>query len=493
MAESSRAIGHETNHADEDQKALVACLTIGFSDQLSTIMGSDQDRLGRVIRLLRDELEAGGQRAVRAAKGIGYGFDWAAETRGELPEELRSIGQELLRYLVETTDHAFFRAAVGVAGRMAKRMPTEVAMCLITVANDASKPARNRVGALDALGRSAELLAAGLPGIARLVQDPNDLVNQKALHLLDLADGVAKAANEWFGGADDLDGNPKADQNALFELDILMRWGAEVWTIMSAGTGIRELRQALGELDPDLRAAAIPVREKRKERLSALRKRKMGVPDPLAFANIFRKDGDDWSVRYDGGKLFPVRDLVGVFYVGYLIEHQGEEFSPSQLSDVYGAQKVDPTSRSAQGAERQADKPVDDEPQPRRTRSLGVRNDGGESPDDDAMADYHKRLTEIKIELEKASKNRDEAQISRLQEERHFLLDEIAKHMKPDGQPRQQPRDLKKTRDRVKKAIEEAMEKISMKDTALGLHLQNSLKLDTLFSYKPERAVPWNS
>jgi len=486
MAEPTRAIGHETNRAaDEDQDELVACLTIGFSDQLSTIMASE-DRLGRVIRLLRDELEAGGQRAVRAAKGIGHGFDWAAETRRELPEELRSIGQELLRYLVETTDHAFFRAGVGVMGRMAKRMPAEVAMCLIAVANDASKPARNRVGALDALGRSAELLAAALPGIARLVQDSNDLVNQKALHFLDVADKVGQAANEWFGETDDLDDEPKAEQNALLELDIFMRWGVEVWTIMSAGTGIRELRKALGELDPDLRAAAIPVREKRKERFRALRERKTSVPDPLASGNIFRKDGVEWQIRYDGGKFFPLKDRVGLFYIAYLIEQGVKPLQAEDLWDAHPKHRSDRSHRTVTGAAQAARVPADES-------DSGGSDRGNLVIDRETAQEIYVRLAEIRDELERAKEDGDAGAEMALKEEQGKLLDQVRAAMTPGGDLRVFDKAHKKRHNAVRKAIMEAIEAIRISDARLGLHLKQSIPLDRpFFQYEPANPIPWS-
>ena len=111
---------------------------------------------------------------------------------------------------------------------------------------------------------------------------------------------------------------------------------------------------------------------------------------------------------------------------------------------------------------------------------------------DDALADFKKRQAEIQEEREKASRNHDEAEVDRLDQESEFITRERESAEGVGGKARRLYSDTKKLRDTVRNGVTRALRRISQMDEPLGRHLRNSLKLYDLFSYEPEDPVPWS-
>src|SRR5690242_4619174 len=141
MAQRAKDSGHEIDTSEHDKKAkhavmlALSALMLPASDRVPSA-ASDRERRKQARQTLVDELAAEGDRAVYAATHIGLSFP-QAKPRG-VSDELRAVGEELLRHLTKTVDDAFCNAGIVAASRMAKFMPADVASRLIELAKDAS-------------------------------------------------------------------------------------------------------------------------------------------------------------------------------------------------------------------------------------------------------------------------------------------------------------------------------------------------------------------
>jgi hypothetical protein len=75
------------------------------------------------------------------------------------------------------------------------------------------------------------------------------------------------------------------------------------------------------------------------------------VDDPAMLPDyLFRKKGKQWNIRFAGGEMFSMNDLVGLHYIAYLLQHRKEQIPISRLRETYLAQKgaaeARPTTRT---------------------------------------------------------------------------------------------------------------------------------------------------
>lgn len=210
------------------------------------------------------------------------------------------------------------------------------------------------------------------------------------------------------------------------------------------------------------------------------------VPDSeIMGPNVFRKQGGDWLVRYAGGANFLVPDLVGMPYIHELICRSHKKFQPNELRAITAAERIDRSSRSALGAAQQ-------QTLHGKKTSFG-NNEAGEIVSREALEKISIRLVEIDLETEEAKQDGDDSKCSCLASEREKLLAEIDRATVPGGSLKWLQNQAKKDTDAVRKAIKLAIKKISVKDKPLGNHLRNSLQLGSLYQYKPEKAVTWET
>jgi hypothetical protein len=215
--------------------------------------------------------------------------------------------------------------------------------------------------------------------------------------------------------------------------------------------------------------------------------------DKLNDQNIFRPDGDDWTVRYEGGSLMAFPSSVGMFYIGYLVNHPARKFTVSELRTVRQQQQSGP-SDATYGK-------MPNEDLEREGMSAQGADSAGPILNRHGLQKFRERLKELDQELEDAKANHDHAAQERLEAEKIELIKELQRAVSPspkggldtDKKLRQIAAGSKKDRDSVRNAINRDLEKIERKDLSLGRHLRNSLKLQDLFVYQPEPPVAWNS
>jgi tetratricopeptide (TPR) repeat protein len=205
----------------------------------------------------------------------------------------------------------------------------------------------------------------------------------------------------------------------------------------------------------------------------------LDVPDeqPGAKRNVFSREGDYWSVVFDGHTA-RLRDLKGMRYLARLLTDPGREY---HVLDLVGAE----TGRGLQiTANREA-----------ATLPRSAFSDAGEMLDARAKAAYRRRLAEIEDDIEQASALGDAERAAQADAERDFLVRELARAFGLAGRDRRAASASERARVAVTRAIRHAMARIGEHHPQLGEHLSRTIRTGTYCAYFPDSRVPseWRS
>jgi hypothetical protein len=192
---------------------------------------------------------------------------------------------------------------------------------------------------------------------------------------------------------------------------------------------------------------------------------------PVASVNIFRREGDYWSVSFEGHTV-RVRDLKGMRYLARLLTDPGREY---HVLDLVAAE----TGSVAQVASSQA------AGLPRSTFG-----DAGESLDAQAKDAYRRRLAEIDDDLEQARAIGDAERAAQADAERDFLVQELARAFGLGGRDRRAASASERARAGVTRAVRQAITRIAEHQPQLGEHLSRTIRNGTYCAYVPDPRAP---
>src|SRR5262249_38581037 len=144
-----------------------------------------------------------------------------------------------------------------------------------------------------------------------------------------------------------------------------------------------------------------------------------GRPTAAASA-VFRRDGDVWTIAYEG-KGLRLKDAKGVQYIACLLRHPGAEFHCADL---------------AAGRETESARAAD-------------RGDAGERLAPSARAAHRQRLQDLEAELAEATEWADTGRAEKLRGEIEFLREELSAAYGLGGRARK----AADTSDRARKAV----------------------------------------
>jgi CheY-like chemotaxis protein/class 3 adenylate cyclase len=195
--------------------------------------------------------------------------------------------------------------------------------------------------------------------------------------------------------------------------------------------------------------------------------------EPTA-TNVFRCDGDFWTVAYQG-KSFRVRGSRGFAYIAALLGQPGQRVPASELA----ALASDPDVRRLSA---------------RELRASGLRatdaSEAGERLDAAARAAYRRRLAELSEEVEAARAFNDDGRASTLQEEIDFILQELASAVGLGGRARKAGSAAERARLNVTRAIRSAIERIGAHHRPLARYLSTTIATGTTCAYETEFREP---
>jgi tetratricopeptide (TPR) repeat protein len=179
--------------------------------------------------------------------------------------------------------------------------------------------------------------------------------------------------------------------------------------------------------------------------------------------NLFRREGDYWSVVFEG-RTVRVRDLKGMRYLAQLLAHPGREFHVLDLVAAETGQHL----------------------------ALG---DAGEMLDERAKTAYRRRLVEIEEDVEQARALGDASREAQADAERDFLVRELARAVGLGGRDRRAASASERARSGVTRAVRQGIARIGEHHPQLGEHLNRAVHTGTYCAYVPDPGAPaaWTS
>jgi hypothetical protein len=181
---------------------------------------------------------------------------------------------------------------------------------------------------------------------------------------------------------------------------------------------------------------------------------------PHTAENVIRREGDYWSVAFDGGTV-RIRDLKGIRYLARLLASPGREL---HVLDLVAAE-------SSGG----------------QAPALG---DAGELLDPQARDAYRRRLVEIEDDIDQARAMGDDVRTAQAAAEREFLVRELSRAVGLGGRDRRAGAASERARAGVTRAIRQAIARLAEHNPGLGQHLERTVRTGTYCAYLPDPRAP---
>jgi tetratricopeptide (TPR) repeat protein len=192
---------------------------------------------------------------------------------------------------------------------------------------------------------------------------------------------------------------------------------------------------------------------------------------PGASLNVFHREGDYWTLTFDGHTK-RIRDLKGMRYLARLLADPGREY---HVLDLVAAETVGDAHADRQAA---------------ATLPRSGLGDAGELLDLTAKAAYRRRLAEIDDDLEQARATGDTERAAQADAERDFLIRELARAFGLSGVARRAASASERARASVTRAVRQAMVRIGKHHPGLGEHLSRTIRTGTYCAYLPDPRAP---
>lgn len=187
-------------------------------------------------------------------------------------------------------------------------------------------------------------------------------------------------------------------------------------------------------------------------------------------AGIFRREGEYWTVRFDGD-AFRMRDAKGLGYLARLLHQPGQEIHALDLASAGGRGRAPATTVLAD--------------LPRH-----VETDAGALLDENAKVAYRQRVDELRAELAQAEEWNDAERASSARAELDFLKMELASAVGLGGRDRRAASATERARISVTRAVRGALDRIGAQSPSLGRHLGATIRTGTYCSYTPDPRAP---
>src|SRR5215469_5209645 len=203
-------------------------------------------------------------------------------------------------------------------------------------------------------------------------------------------------------------------------------------------------------------------------------------PDLAAPARtaVFASEAEFWAIGYVDSR-FLVRDLKGLGYLQHLLRYPNQEFHCLELLGGMG-------TSDAEGRQEDSGSAVS------RGDSISVYHpaDSGPVVDDQARAEYKRKLVQLKEEQEDRLERGDEEAAERIQSTIDAIAHELGRAIGLGGRVRRMGSTSERARLNIGSAIRTALGKISEHDSGLGVILNRDIRTGTFCQYIPAPSDP---
>lgn len=234
---------------------------------------------------------------------------------------------------------------------------------------------------------------------------------------------------------------------------------AATWLAADPDAATRErAHEALAEAEQEADALGLLDASARVARLRA----KLSAGQ-AASRNVFRRDGEFWTIRYAGTRV-RLKDAKGLGYLAMLLAAPGRELHVLQL---------------AGGAPERPAPPL---------AGLRIGGPGAslpEAPDVRARQEYRERIADLRTELDEAERFGDLGRAERLRTELDGLVRELGRpHVSGPAE---------KARKAVTKALRTQIGKLIDEHPLAGRHFGRAVRMGTFCVYAPPARVEWET
>jgi hypothetical protein len=200
----------------------------------------------------------------------------------------------------------------------------------------------------------------------------------------------------------------------------------------------------------------------------------------------FLPGGEYWIIGY-GAVSFRLRNVLGLTYMHFLLQHPGEEFHALDLLTGISSAEVVGTDSSRFTCLRDDDIPV-----------AVITSDTWPMLDEQAKRDYRRRILELNEELNELSESgtrnllgeRDYQRRAEVESELEALTRQLAQAVGMFGRDRRSGSAAERARLNVTRAIRAAIQKISERYPQLGKLLGTCIRTGSFCSYLPNAGSP---
>ena len=197
--------------------------------------------------------------------------------------------------------------------------------------------------------------------------------------------------------------------------------------------------------------------------------------------DIFRFNGDFWTVRYKGKEKF-IKHTKGMDYIAYLFRHQAQDIHSMELYQAITEGIPDTDTRMS------------------KMSSKKIESDEGLSrediekykmltPEDLKTLENHRK--QLETSRDKAMMENDSAKEAEISSELEKIENYIKKNTNKWGKPRDFPDRTEKMRISINKAIKTAKNNIDKVHKELFSHIDKYLETGTYNIYRPEIPIIW--
>lgn len=194
-------------------------------------------------------------------------------------------------------------------------------------------------------------------------------------------------------------------------------------------------------------------------------------------AYVFRPEGDAFAVVFSGHWLPPLANLLGLRYLHFLLQHEGEEVN---IVDLYTQVRGAP-SRSDYSLLGLRDQGV----------AAGSEGDLGEALDSTAKRQLEQKARRLAEEINDARTMGEETKEVRLLKELEDISVHLASTQGLGSESRRMGGPEERALRSVRKAIGEALKRIRAHDEDCSSFLQKSVTITYACVYSPDSPPPW--
>jgi adenylate cyclase len=194
-------------------------------------------------------------------------------------------------------------------------------------------------------------------------------------------------------------------------------------------------------------------------------------PRQAADHRVFRKDGEYWTIVYEG-QAIRLRDAKGLHCLAKLLRNPGRELHATDLIGVGGAAAGDPVAGE--------------------TAAVGDLGDAGKALDARAKTEYRRRLEDLRDELSEAERFNDAGRIEQARGEMEAISGQLSAGVGLGGRDRPAASHAERARVAVTQRLKAGLAKIRESHPSLGRHLAATVKTGYFCSYNPDPLVAWD-